>query len=175
MIKLARWLGVKLMAKRRTKTKEDYEAETGTSLTPYRDPALPSNFVSPDKVEVIPSRHEIIDPYAHAPGIEGAEQIAHFNATPITRAKALIGKATAATVALGLLTAAAMVMLSDFFFFLWLFLASLEWVVCFLALAVLDFRETPASVTHKKIDGYLALMAREQRARLKKLYGYEGD
>lgn len=163
------------MNKHQQRTAQDYEEETGHSLTVYQ-PQMPSTFVPPDRVTIVPSRHEVIDPYAHAPGLETATLVSHYNANPGSRAWAMLIKTSGVTIFLALLTGAAMVVFaSDFYFFSWLALASLEWIVCFFLLAIFDFRETPAAHVRQKLDGYLDLMRREQRARLKHLYGYEED
>lgn len=133
-------------------------------------------FVPAERVEVLPSLHQVGDPYAMAPALEGAQMVSHHHYHPKDRAAAMLVKTSAITLAMAVFTGAAMLMLSGaFWFFTWLVLASIEWVFCFLALAYLDYRETPASVTHKKLDGYLDLMRREQRARLRRLYGDDGE
>jgi hypothetical protein len=83
----------------------------------------------------------------------------------------MVTKTTAVTIFLSLLTLAALFMLDSFTFFLWLLLASGEWVLCFLLLAVLDWRETPTALAWRQSEGYLQLMRREQEARLTALYG----
>jgi uncharacterized membrane protein YcjF (UPF0283 family) len=132
-------------------------------------------FVPADKIQVLPSRHEIIDPYANAPALEAVQMVSHHTYTPQSRAWSMLIKTTAVTVALAILTMAAMYMLDSWTFLAWLLLASLEWCAVFVWLALLDFRETPAAHVRQKTDGYLDLMRREQRARLKALYGYEED
>jgi hypothetical protein len=84
-------------------------------------------------------------------------------------------KTSAVTVFLSILTAAALFVLDHWSFLGWILLASLEWVFCFVLLAVLDWRETPAALAWKLSNDYKAMMEREQRARLKRLYGYEED
>lgn len=133
-----------------------------------------TNYVPPAPTAIIPSRHEVIDPYAHAPALQQAQVISHHNATPESRARAMLIKATAVTIALAILTGAAMIVLVDEFeFFLWLLIASGEWVGCFIFLAYFDFWETPAADLRQKTTGYLELMRTEQRARLKAIYGWE--
>lgn len=138
-------------------------------------PQHPANFVSADKIQVLPSHHEIVDPYAHAPALEAAQMISHHHYAPQDRAWSMLIKTSALTVALAILTMAGLFMLDSWTFLAWLLLASLEWCAVFAWLALLDFRETPAAHVRQKTTGYLALMEREQRARLKALYGYEED
>jgi hypothetical protein len=83
----------------------------------------------------------------------------------------MLTKTTAVTIFLSLLTFAGLFMLDSFSFFLWLLLASGEWVCCFVLLAILDWRETPSAIQWRQNEGYLALMKREQTARLMALYG----
>lgn len=135
----------------------------------------PANFVQPDRVTVLPSHHEVHDPYAMTPALESAQMVSHHHYHPIDRAKSMLVKTSAVTVFLALLTMAAMFMFNGWAFFLWLFLASLEWVGVFALLAILDWRETPAAHVWHKTDIYADLMQREQRARLKALYGYSED
>jgi hypothetical protein len=132
-----------------------------------------SNFVAPaPQAYPMPSRHEVIDPYAaYAP--QPVQFLAKHEYTPITRAQSVLIRTSAVTVALAILTAAAMAMLDGWFFFGWLLLASLEWVFCFLVVSVLDWRETPAALTWKQSSDYMDLMRTEQAARLRALYGYE--
>lgn len=139
-----------------------------------REPQLPANFVPPDKMTVLPSHH-VSDPYAMAPALESVQMVSHHHYRPIDRMWAMVGKTSAVTVFLALMTAAAMILLSGWFFFWWLLIASFEWVAVFALLAILDWRETPAAATWHKTDIYADLMRREQRARLKALYGYEEE
>lgn len=165
------WLDEMQEEQRRRRVSVEEQREMGL----MRYPGGP-NFVPAERVEVLPSHHEVHDPYAMTPALEGAQMVSHHHYHPKDRASAMLTKTSAITLALAIFTAAAMLMLSGaFWFFTWLVLASIEWVLCFLALAYLDYRETPASVTHKKLDGYLDLMRREQRARLRRLYGDGGD
>jgi hypothetical protein len=99
--------------------------------------------------------------------------IVKYDVTPEARAKAMLGKTTAVTVFLSLLTLAGLAMLDHLTFFLWLLLASGEWVFCFVLLAILDWRETPSAVQWRQNEAYLALMRREQTARLIALYGVD--
>ena len=129
-------------------------------------PAVAGEVLPP--VQAIPSVH---DPYApYAPQVQ---QIVKVDVTPFTRAQAMVMKVSAVTVALATLTLAAMVMLDSFFFFLWLMLASLEWVGTFIVLAVIDYRETPSAQARLHLQRYLDMMEREQIARLRAMYGRE--
>lgn len=134
----------------------------------------PSNFVAPQPVQAypMPVRHEVSDPYAaNAP--QPVQYIVTHNYTSQGRAHSVLLRTSAVTVALAILTAAAMVMLDGWGFFAWLLLASVEWVFCFVVVSVLDWRETPAALTWKQSNDYMDLMRTEQAARLKALYDYE--
>ena len=85
----------------------------------------------------------------------------------------MVKKTTALTVFLSLLTLAAMSVLGSFTFFLWLLFASSEGVLCFIVLAVLEWRENPASLAWRQSEAYLDMMRREQTARLRAMYGQE--
>lgn len=133
-----------------------------------------SNYVAPMPAQAypMPARHEVIDPYAaHAP--QPVQYLVTHNYTSEGRARSVLLRTSAVTVALAILTACAMAMLDGWFFFGWLLLASIEWVVCFLVVSVLDWKETPSALTWKQSDDYMELMRTEQAARLKTLYGYE--
>ncbi|HMN26874.1 MAG TPA: hypothetical protein PKE45_01875 [Caldilineaceae bacterium] len=129
-------------------------------------PALAGEVLPP--VQAIPSVH---DPYApYAPQVQ---QIVKVDVTPFSRAQAMVMKASAVTVALAVFTLAALVMLDSFYFFLWLALASLEWVGTFITLAAIDYRETPSAQSRMHLSRYLDMMEREQIARLRAMYGRE--
>lgn len=136
-------------------------------------PVRRSNFVAPAPAPLaIPTRHEVIDPYAtNLP--QPVQYVVSHQYTPITRAQSVLIRTSAVTVALAILTAAAMAMLDGWGFLAWLALASAEWVVCFLVVAVLDWRETPSALTWKQSNDYMGLMKTEQRARLKAIYNFE--
>lgn len=132
------------------------------------------NFVAPVPAQVypMPAKHEIIDPYAaHAP--QPVQYIVQHEYTSMGRAHSVLLRTSAVTVAMAILTAAAMFMLDGWAFFGWIFLASIEWVLCFLVVSVLDWRETPSALTWKQSDDYMELMRTEQAARLKALYNFE--
>lgn len=103
-------------------------------------------------------------------GMMSEARTIHY-ADPITRGVSLLIKATAITVALGMFTLAALAMLDSLTFFLWLLLASIEWVACFLSLAILDWREHPSAIRWRWTQGLLGMMEREQEARLRAQYG----
>jgi hypothetical protein len=131
-------------------------------------------FVAPERQDTLPSRHEIVDPYAPTYP-QPLQYIVRHEYSPLTRSYSMLIKTSAITVFLSILTGAAMLMLDNWSFLAWLVLASLEWVVCFILLAILDWRETPSALAWKMSNDYMSLMEREQRARLKRLYGYEED
>lgn len=130
------------------------------------------NFVAPESAyPLVPSRHEIIDPYApNAP--QPVQLLTKHEYTPVSRANAMLIKTTAITIFLAILTLAGMLMLDSWSFLAWLFIASLEWVFCFWWLARYDWQETPSALAWKMSGDYKELMEREQRARLKSVYGY---
>jgi hypothetical protein len=136
-----------------------------------RAPPRP-NFVPPaPPPHPQPRPPDVVDPYAPS-----APQPVHYlvrhDYSPVTRAQAMLLKTSAVTLFLSLLTAAALAMLDHWSFLGWLLLASVEWVFCFVLLAVLDWRETPSALAWKMSNDYKTLMEREQRARLQRLYGY---
>ena len=130
-------------------------------------------------IQYVPARAEVLppvqavpvvsDPYAaYAPQVQ---QVIHVDITPVNRAQAMVMKVSAVTLALAVFTLAALVILGEFYFFLWLLLASLEWVGTFVILAVIDYRETPAAQARMQLQRYLDMMEREQIARLRAMYG----
>jgi len=131
------------------------------------------NFVPPERMEVLPpvrSVPQVVDPYANAMPV--VQQVSKHEATPITRAQALTLKSHQITIALAILTAAGMVILRhEFYFLVWLVLASVEWVGTFITLSILDYRETPAAQNRQQMAAYIRMMEREQRNRLKAMYG----
>jgi hypothetical protein len=131
-----------------------------------------THFVAPAPHDILPGRHEIVDPYAPTYP-QPVQYLVRHEYSPLTRANAMLIKTSAVTAFLSILTGSAMLMLDSWSFLAWLLLASLEWVVCFMLLAVLDWRETPSALAWKMSNDYKGLMEREQRARLKRLYGYE--
>lgn len=104
-----------------------------------------------------------------------AEARTIHHADPVSRGKALLIKATAITVALGLFTLAALAVLDILNFMIWLLLASVEWVICFLYLAYNDWREHPSAIRWQWTQGLLGMMEREQEARLQAQYGKGWD
>lgn len=133
-----------------------------------------NSYVAPMPAQVypMPARHEIVDPYAaHAP--QPVQYLVTHNYTSEGRARSVLLRTSAVTVALAILTACAMAMLENWAFLLWLFIASVEWVICFYFVSKFDWKETPAALTWKQSDDYMELMRNEQAARLKTLYGYE--
>jgi hypothetical protein len=104
-----------------------------------------------------------------------AEARTVHHADPVSRGLALLLKATAVSFFLGALTLAALAMLDSLEFFLWLFLASAEWVLCFLYLAYNDWREHPSAIRWQWTQSLLGMMEREHEARLKAQYGEGWD
>lgn len=135
----------------------------------------PANWVAPEpRTGEIMARHEVIDPYA-AGLPQPVQYVVKHESNPQSRAAAMLVKTSAVTIALAVFTGAAMMMLDSFGFFAWLVLASLEWVLCFLTLAVLDWREHPSAITWNASNRYLDMMEKEQAARLKALYGSDAE
>jgi hypothetical protein len=133
-----------------------------------------NTFVPARAGEVLPPVQHVptvYDPYVES--MPQVQQIVHVDVTPIPRAQAMVMKVNVVTLAMAVLTLAAMVMLGEFYFFLWLMLASAEWVGTFIVLAVLDYRETPAAQSRMQMNRYLNMMEREQKARLRAMYGKE--
>jgi hypothetical protein len=141
-----------------------------TSLAPdLRGPRyVPAHAEVLPPVQAVPS---VSDPYA--PYTPQVQQIIQVDVTPVSRARAMVMKVNMVTLALALFTLAAMIVLDSFFFFLWLMLASLEWVGTFIILAIIDYRETPAAQARMHLTRYLDMMEREQIARLRAMYGKE--
>lgn len=89
------------------------------------------------------------------------------------RAISMLVKTSAVTVFLSILTLAAMYLMGSLAFFLWLLWASTEWVLCFLVLAMLDWREHPSAIRWNFSNRVLDMMEREQEVRLRSQYGEE--
>jgi hypothetical protein len=92
---------------------------------------------------------------------------------PVSRGKGMFIKASSITLAMAVLTVAALWALDSLSFMVWLLIASFEWVACFLVLAVLDWREHPSYIRKRWTDGLLGMMQEEQRRRLNAQYGEE--
>lgn len=139
--------------------------------------AKPSNFVEPLRGEVLPPARPMpvpTDPYAMA--IAPVQQVVKYESSPEQRARAMVMKVHQVTVALAVLTAAALYGFGQFYLFWWLIAASAEWVAVFVVLAIIDYRETPSAQQRHQTDRLLDMMDREQRARLRHQYGegYDG-
>ena len=140
------------------------------------------NMVNPEpKVEILPpvrSVPAVVDPYAAAMP-QTVQNIVRYDANPITRAKAMTLKVHQVTLFLAILTGALMLVLQWYpadwtglaVFFLWLSLASVEWIAVFCLLSILDYRETPAAQNRQQMGAYIRMMEREQRNRLRAMYG----
>lgn len=137
---------------------------------------LPPSFVPAQVGRVAPTIRSVAqgtDPYASTLP-QPVQYRVTTQVTPISRAQALVLKVTAVTLALALFTLAALLLLNVFTFFLWVLCASGEWVFCFVLVALLDWRESPAALAWRQNEAYLDLMRREQAARLWALYGSGG-
>ena len=144
--------------------------------TIYTD-APRSNFVAPLQGEVLPAVRSVpavADPYAEHLQ-QPVTQVVRYEVTPESRARSMVMKVHQVTIFLAILTAAGMYMLSELTFGLWLLLASGEWIAVFIVLAIIDYREQPASLSRMQADRYLGMMEREQRARLRAMYGDDAE
>lgn len=101
----------------------------------------------------------------------GITQIVRADNHPEQRARSLLVKTSAVSSALAVSTLAAMFVLGEVLFFVWLAMASIEFCIVFVVLAMWDWKETPASQQHKALDTTLRMMEREQKTRLKAQYG----
>ncbi len=148
-------------------------------------PPRPSNFVAPLRGDVLPpvrSVPNVIDPYAQAMPV-AVQQVAKYEATPITRAHAMRMKIRDITLFLGLMTGAAMFVFQLYpstwqtftVIMLWLLAVTVEGLATFLALAVLDYRETPAAMNRMQWGDYAKLMFNEQSHRLRAQYPEQYD
>ena len=140
-----------------------------------------NNFVAPLQGEVLPPAVRpvqqlptVVDPYA-ANLPQTVQQVVRYDVTPESRARSMVAKVHTVTVALAVLTGAAMLMLSEWSFLAWLALASGEWVAVFIFLAILDYRETPQALARHTATKYIGLMEKEQAARLRAMYGDNHD
>lgn len=129
------------------------------------------------EAQVLPPARNVpmpVDPYAAA--IAPVNQVVKYESSPEQRARAMVMKVHQVTVALAVLTAAALYGFGQFYLFWWLIAASAEWVAVFVVLAVIDYRETPSAQHRHQTDRVLDMMEREQRARLRATYGdnYDG-
>lgn len=133
----------------------------------------PANFVEPwQDVQPIVRQQPtaVADPYAqYLP--QTVQQVVKYEITPETRSRAMVMKVHQVTIFLAILTLAGMVMLSQWSFWLWLVLASIEWIGTFAFLAIMDYREQPQSLARMSTDRYLRMMEKEQAARLRAQYG----
>lgn len=101
----------------------------------------------------------------------GVSQVVRYDVTPQGRAIVLLAKTTALTCALSGATLAAMIVLDTWAFVAWLGLASIEWVATFVFVSIQDYRETPASQQRLLLSGWIRIMEREQKTRLRAQYG----
>ncbi len=131
------------------------------------------NMVKPAEITAVAKRGPAVsytDPYlVHLP--QTVQQITKSESTPETRATALIRKSHQVTAFLAILTGASMFMLTEWSFLLWLALASAEWIVAFIILAVIDYRETPAAQARMTANRVLDMMERQQKTVLTDEYG----
>lgn len=140
-----------------------------------------NNFVAPLQGDVLPPALRpvqqvptVVDPYA-ANLPQTVQQVVRYDVTPESRARSMVAKVHTVTIALSVLTGAAMLMLSEWSFLAWLALASGEWVAVFIFLAILDYRETPQALARHTATKYIGLMEKEQAARLRAMYGDNHD
>ncbi len=139
------------------------------------------NLVKPEpKAEILPPVRNVpavVDPYAGAMP-QTVQNIVRYDVTPITRAQAMTLKVHQVTLFLAILTGALMLVLQWYptdwtglaVFFLWLALASVEWIAVFCLLAILDYKETPAAQNRMQMKAYIKIMQLEQYHRLRAMY-----
>jgi hypothetical protein len=105
-------------------------------------------------------------------GMMAEARTIHY-ADPVSRGKAMLLKTLGISLFLWGLTIAALALTDGLSFMLWLLWASIEGGVCFLVLAVLDWREHPSAIRWQWTQGLLGMMKEEQRRRLNAQYGEE--
>jgi len=139
------------------------------------------NMVKPQpQAEILPPVRNVpavVDPYAAAMP-QTVQNIVRYDATPITRAQAMTMKVHQVTLFLAILTGALMLVLQWYpadwtglaVFFLWIALASVEWIAVFCMLAILDYKETPAAQNRMQMKAYINMMQTEQYHRLRAMY-----
>lgn len=147
---------------------------TGYAISPYSNRYNQAgNYVPALQGEVLPpvrSVPTVADPYAeHLP--QQVQQVVRYEVTPESRARSMVLKVHQVTIFLAMLTGAGMFVLTEWSFWLWLLLASAEWIFVFIVLAIIDYREQPAALSRMTADRYLGMMEREQAARLNAMYG----
>lgn len=147
---------------------------TEQHISPYGNRySAGQNFVPALQGEVLPPVRNVptvADPYAqHLP--QQVQQIVRYEVTPESRARSMIMKVHQVTIFLAMLTGAGMFMLTEWSFWLWLLLASAEWLGAFAVLAIIDYKEQPAALSRMTADRYLGMMEREQEVRLNAMYG----
>jgi hypothetical protein len=159
--------------------KVSYEEQEAAGLIRKRQ-----TFVPPAKQEIVrkvTSIPVVVDPYVES--AMPAEMVTQYHADPITRYKAMVGKANSVSVFLGLLTGAFMLVFQWYphdldglyVMLLWLGLASLEWVLLFVMLAVIDYKETPSAQNWYKMKALVRFMGKEQDHRLREMYPDQYD
>jgi hypothetical protein len=166
-----------MMSKRiQTKVRPARPNEFEVTQPPANMPSL-STFVPEfrQRAEIVPQQPTAqVDPYAaHLP--QPVQHVTRYDASPTSRAQAMVMKVHQVTIFLAIMTGAGMAVLTEWSFMLWLLFASLEWVAVFVVLAVIDYREQPSSQSRMVADRYIRMMEREQEARLRWQYGDDYD
>jgi hypothetical protein len=160
------------------KRRVSYDEQIERGLVPR---PKPNNFVAPLQGDVLPPIRPvpaIVDAYTAAMP-QAAQHIAHYEATPITRAHAMRMKIRDITLFLAVMTGAAMYVFQLYpptlgsltIVLLWLASVATEGLLVFVVLAILDYRETPAAMNRMQWHDYARFMDREQRNRLRAMYG----
>lgn len=137
----------------------------------------PKNFVPAETIKY----QNVIDPYTKDTP-NPIQLVDRHTSDPVTRAEALVYKTHAITVFMAIMTGASMIALdwypntySFVAFMIWVGIASIEWVVIFLSMSILDYKETPSSIGWHQMKSYLKMMQLEQNHRLRALYPNQYD
>lgn len=128
--------------------------------------------ITPPMVVKIP---EVVEPYANSVPVQARDS---HTADPITRTDAMTRKVHLVTVFLSILTGCLMAIMGWFpkdwpelfIFALWLVIASGEWLLAFILIAYLDYKETPAAINWFLARNYMGMMHKEQHHRLRAMY-----
>lgn len=132
----------------------------------------------PDAITPVRRVSTNVEPYlTHAP--LDVRQVQTTSTSAVDRADALIKKVSMVTLFLAILTGALMVVMSWYppdytalgVFFLWVVFAASEWAAVFCLLAILDYRETPASLNRLQWKSLSKIMDREHRNKMRSMYG----
>jgi len=154
-----------------------YEEQKNSGLIRDNSSIYGKNFVSAEPIRY----QNIVDPYTKDIP-QPIQMIDKHTSDPIMRSKALVYKTHAITIFMSVMTGASMVALEWYpskytliIFMVWIGIASLEWVVIFIAMSILDYKETPSSISWFQMKKYLYMMQDEHQHRLRALYPNQYD